>query len=140
MHSKQNSLSLAVRLALSLGLASGASAIRAQSTTPDDRDAPPKETKTLDAIEVTGSLLRRVDTETANPVVTLDRETLENNGNPTLGNVLQALPSFSGFATNPTLQTTGAYLGAYSAGFGTVNPTTGTSGYRTGTFVGRITF
>ena len=101
MHSKQNSLSLAVRLALSVGLASGATAIHAQSTTPDGTEAPPRETKTLEAIEVTGSLLRRVDTETANPVVTLDRQTLENNGNPTLGNILQALPSFSGFATNP---------------------------------------
>jgi outer membrane receptor protein involved in Fe transport len=100
MHSKQNSLSLAVRVALSVGLASGAGAIHAQSTTPDGTDAP-KDTKTLEAIEVTGSLLRRVDTETANPVVTLDRQTLENNGNPTLGNVLQSLPAFSGFATNP---------------------------------------
>ena len=98
MHSKQNSLSLAVRVALSVGLASGATAIHAQSTTPDGAEAPPK---TLEAIEVTGSLLRRVDTETANPVLTLDRETLNNNGNPTLGNVLQALPSFSGYATNP---------------------------------------
>lgn len=101
MHTKQNSLSLAVRLALSVGLASGATAIHAQTATPDDGAASQKDTKTLDAIEVTGSLLRRVDTETANPVVTLDRETLKNNGNPTLGNVLQALPSFSGYATNP---------------------------------------
>ena len=100
MHSKHNSLSLDVRVALSVGLASGATAIHAQSTTPDGTPAP-KDTKTLEAIEVTGSLLRRVDTETANPVLTLDRETLNNNGSPTLGNVLQALPSFSGYATNP---------------------------------------
>jgi len=45
-----------------------------------------------------------------------------------------------GFLTAPTKQTAGALAGLYSAGFGTVVPTGGTSGYRTGTLVGRITF
>ena len=46
----------------------------------------------------------------------------------------------AGFATAPTKQTSGPLTGLYSAGFGTVVPTTGTQGYRTGTLVGRITF
>ena len=46
----------------------------------------------------------------------------------------------AGFATAPTKQTSGALTGLYSAGFGTVVPTTGTQGYRTGTLVGRVTF
>jgi iron complex outermembrane recepter protein len=106
MHSKQNTLSLAVRVALSVGLASGAfSAVAAEAdgtaqAQPADSNTDQKN-QSLETIVVTGSLLRRVDTETANPVVTLDRQTLENNGNPTLGNVIQALPSFSGYATNP---------------------------------------
>ncbi|MHA6205070.1 TonB-dependent receptor domain-containing protein [Dyella soli] len=41
-----------------------------------------------------------MDAETASPVVTLDRSAITNNGSPTLGNVLQALPSISGNATN----------------------------------------
>jgi hypothetical protein len=45
-----------------------------------------------------------------------------------------------GFATLPSKQTSGPLTGLYSSGFGTVVPTTGTSGYRTGTLVGRITF
>jgi hypothetical protein len=49
-------------------------------------------------------------------------------------------PTASGFATAPTKQTAGALIGLYSGGFGTVVPTVGTSGYRTGTLVGRITF
>jgi hypothetical protein len=49
-------------------------------------------------------------------------------------------PATSGFATNPNKQTTGPLTGLYSGGFGTVVPTGGTSGYRTGTLVGRITF
>ena len=46
----------------------------------------------------------------------------------------------AGFATLPTIQQTGPFKGLYSAGFGTDVPTVGTSGYRTGTLVGRITF
>lgn len=108
MRTKQNSLSRAVRLALSLGLVSSAAVIHAQDANQDNnKTAPPKETKTLQAIEVTGSLIRRVDTETASPVVTLSRQALTDNGNPTLGNVLQALPSFGGFATNPTNNSNG---------------------------------
>ncbi|MBZ5632512.1 MAG: TonB-dependent receptor [Acidobacteriia bacterium] len=45
-----------------------------------------------------------------------------------------------GFATKPSPQTTGPYIGLWASGFGTVVPTTGTQGYRTGTLVGRITF
>jgi hypothetical protein len=45
-----------------------------------------------------------------------------------------------GFATQPTKQTSGPLTGLYSGGFGTVVPTSGTQGYRTGTLVGRITF
>ncbi|MEO5925569.1 MAG: TonB-dependent receptor [Bryobacteraceae bacterium] len=44
------------------------------------------------------------------------------------------------FANNPTLFTSGANTGLYSGGFGTMNVLSGTSGQRTGTFVGRITF
>jgi hypothetical protein len=49
-------------------------------------------------------------------------------------------PTTSGFATVPTKQTSGQFIGLYSGGFGTVVPTGGTSGYRTGTLVGRLTF
>ncbi|HEY8327600.1 MAG TPA: TonB-dependent receptor, partial [Rhodanobacter sp.] len=48
-----------------------------------------------------GSLIRRVDAETASPVVTLDRATITNSGKPVLGDVLQQMPSISGNATNP---------------------------------------
>jgi len=49
-------------------------------------------------------------------------------------------PSTVGFTANPTTFTTGVYRGAYSGGFGTINPTSGTLGQRSGTLVGRITF
>ncbi|WP_114238993.1 TonB-dependent receptor [Dyella sp. C9] len=117
MQSNHNRLSIAVRLALSVGMASSAAVAQAQDTTGKDASTTqtqgtgtqtqngteqPKQAsaKTLTAVSVTGSLIRRVDAETASPVVTLDRTAITNNGGPTLGNVLQALPSVSGNATN----------------------------------------
>ena len=108
-----NHLSLAVRLALSVGVFSAAGVAQAQVSTPDnppsadqatqDQTPPPskKEAKTLESVLVTGSLIRRVDAETASPVVTLDRAAISNSGKPVLGDVLQQMPSISGNATNP---------------------------------------
>ena len=44
------------------------------------------------------------------------------------------------FATPPTTFNSGANAGLYSGGFGTMNVLSGTSGMRTGTLVGRLTF
>lgn len=103
-----NRLSLAVRLALCAGIFSTAGVAQAQNAPPvnpqsTDQTAPPskKDAKTLQSVVVTGSLIKRVDVETASPVVTLDRSTLTNSGKPVLGDVLQQLPSISGNATNP---------------------------------------
>lgn len=103
-----NRLSLAVRLALCAGIFSVAGVAQAQATTPDNPQStgqtpPPskKDAKTLQSVVVTGSLIKRVDVETASPVVTLDRSTISNSGKPVLGDVLQQLPSISGNATNP---------------------------------------
>ncbi|WP_058196044.1 TonB-dependent receptor [Xanthomonas translucens] len=86
-------LALAVVAALSLGAACPA---LAQEASADDG-----KTQTLDSVVVTGSRLRRVDTETANPVVTIDRAQIEATGKATLGDLVQELPSIAGNATNP---------------------------------------
>jgi len=50
-------------------------------------------------------------------------------------------PSTGGnFSANPTRFTTGSNAGLYSGGFGTIVPTSGTNGFRSGTLIGRITF
>ncbi len=112
-----NHLSMAVRLALAVGVFSVAGAIQAQdSTTTTDAaassqakpDQPSKDkAKTLQAVSVTGSLIRRVDSETASPVVTLDRANIEASGKLTLGDALQQLPSVQGNATNTQNNTNG---------------------------------
>ncbi|MEO7051579.1 MAG: TonB-dependent receptor [Rhodanobacter sp.] len=121
-----NRLSWAVRLALTagvFGIAGAAQAADAPVTVAAQADAPVTEgsaadqtspptptalqTRNLKGIVVTGSLIRRVDLETASPVVTLDRATLTAAGTPTLGYVLQQLPSVSGVATNPANNSNG---------------------------------
>lgn len=56
--------------------------------------------KTLEGVTVTGSRIRRVDVETANPVVTVDRTQIAASGKATLGDIVQELPSIAGNATN----------------------------------------
>lgn len=118
MNYGMNHLSLAVRLALTAGLFTTAGMVQAQdsptstansSQQADQATTPPakNKAKTLEAVVVTGSLIRRVDAETASPVVTLDRATLANSGKPVLGDVLQQLPSISGNATNPANNSNG---------------------------------
>ncbi|MBQ4854827.1 TonB-dependent receptor [Rhodanobacter sp. B2A1Ga4] len=103
-----NHLSLAVRLALTAGVFATAGVAQAQAPQADnptstDQATPPSKSKAknLEAVVVTGSLIRRVDVETASPVVTLDRAAITNSGKPVLGDVLQQMPSISGNATNP---------------------------------------
>ncbi|CAD7732591.1 Vitamin B12 transporter BtuB [Xanthomonas hydrangeae] len=86
-------LASALVLALSATAATPVAAQQAGSTS----DAP----QTLDSVVVTGSRLRRVDTETANPVITVSQEQIAATGKATVGDLLQELPSIAGNATNP---------------------------------------
>ena len=100
MNHQMKRLSLAVRVGLTAGLVAAAGLAQAQQPAQDQgntKDQP----KTLQTVVVTGSLIRRVDTETASPVTIIDRQNITNSGKPTLGDVLQQLPSVAGAATNP---------------------------------------
>ncbi|MEQ4575141.1 MAG: TonB-dependent receptor [Gammaproteobacteria bacterium] len=102
MPARTSKLAHAVRLALPLGLAL-APAAYAQST-----DASSNKTPTsLDTVTVTGSLVRRVDVETASPVAVVDRQQIQQSGKQTLGDLLQALPGIAGAATNPAVNNGG---------------------------------
>ncbi|MGJ4804891.1 TonB-dependent receptor [Luteimonas sp. SDU82] len=84
--SRRTPLHTALRCAIAasaLGLAC-AHAQDVPATTTED-------TTTLDRIEVTGSRIRRVDTETASPVQTIQREDIDRTGKATLGEFLQTL-------------------------------------------------
>ncbi|MBA8885484.1 TonB-dependent receptor plug domain-containing protein [Dokdonella fugitiva] len=61
----------------------------------------------LETITVTGSNIRRVDIETSNPVVTIDRAAIEKTGKLTLGDLVQQLPAVTGPNTNPQVNNSG---------------------------------
>jgi len=110
-------ISSAVRLALSLGavIAVGASGTAFaqdtgnQGSQPANADTQPnaKKAQTLQTVVVTGSLIRRVDLETSNPVITIDRAQIEATGKMTLGDLVQQLPAMTGGNTNPQINNGG---------------------------------
>ncbi|WP_369915049.1 TonB-dependent receptor [Xanthomonas sp. NCPPB 3005] len=61
----------------------------------------------LDRVTVTGSLVRRVDVETASPVTVVDRQQIQQSGKQTLGDLMQSLPGIAGDATNPQVNNGG---------------------------------
>ena len=61
----------------------------------------------LSEIVVTGSRIRRVETETASPVFIVNREAIEASGVTTMGELLQQIPTVSGAATNTSVNNGG---------------------------------
>jgi iron complex outermembrane recepter protein len=92
--------------AICLGLATLPASLYAQSadtaTASSDKGA-----VDLDRVTVTGSLVRRVDVETASPVTVVDRQQIQQSGKQTLGDLVQSLPGIAGAATNPQVNNGG---------------------------------
>lgn len=82
MNCKSNKLRDAVVLALVVGAGGTVAPAFAQ-------DAAPAQATNLDRIEVTGSRIRQVDTETAQPVLSISRDTIEKSGFKTVADILQ---------------------------------------------------
>lgn len=61
----------------------------------------------VDKVQVTGSRIRAVDTETSNPVFSINRDAIRLTGATTIGDLLQQLPAASGVATNPQVNNGG---------------------------------
>ncbi len=99
-------LSSSVRLALSFGVAATATTLgTAQAQTANNNTD--QKSQSLETIVVTGSNIRRVDVETANPVVTIDRAAIQASGKVNLGDLVQDLPSMAGNAMNPQVNNGG---------------------------------
>ncbi|MGO4505215.1 MULTISPECIES: TonB-dependent receptor domain-containing protein [unclassified Dyella] len=103
MNFRKNKLCASVRLALgALVIGSCGTAAFAQ-----DASADHAKSKTLETVTVTGSLIRRVDVETASPVVTIDRAAIQATGKQTLGDLIQQLPAMTGGNVNPQVNNGG---------------------------------
>ncbi|HET7779938.1 MAG TPA: TonB-dependent receptor plug domain-containing protein, partial [Rudaea sp.] len=100
---KARERSSAIRLALSLSFASVAAAAPEETATVGADTSG----QYLETIVVTGSNVRRVDTETANPVITIERAAIERSGKVTLGDLVQDLPAVTGQYTNPRVNNGG---------------------------------
>jgi outer membrane receptor protein involved in Fe transport len=66
-------------------------------------------TDSLQEIIVTGSRVRRVDVETADPVLVLDQSTIAQSGAVTLGDLIDRIPSIAGASMNPSLNNGGGF-------------------------------
>ena len=100
-----NELFKAVRLALYAG-ATAAVGLSAGTVFAQDA-AQDQSSQKLETITVTGSNIRRVDIETSNPVVTIDRAAIAKSGKLTLGDLVQQLPAVTGPNTNPQVNNSG---------------------------------
>jgi len=123
-------LSSAVQLALSLGavFAVGASSTAFAQDQSTQGQAPqgtapaaPAKAATLQTVVVTGSHIRRVDLETASPVITIDRAAIQASGKLTLGDLVQDLPAVTGGNTNPQVNNSGG-TGASTIGLRGLGP------------------
>ncbi|MDB5985529.1 MAG: TonB-dependent receptor [Nevskia sp.] len=74
----------------------------------------------LKGVEVTGSRIRRVDTESSDLVQTLDRKQIEATGATTLGELIQAVPSVTGAPLTASANNNGGSItgggGSYGGG------------------------
>jgi iron complex outermembrane receptor protein len=62
----------------------------------------------VERIEVTGSRIKRVDMEGANPVQIITREDLVESGITNIGDILQEIPAVAGAATNTAINNGGS--------------------------------
>ena len=79
----------------------------ATDATAQNADNSDQKGQSLETIVVTGSNIRRVDIETANPVLTIDHAQIQQSGKLTLGDLVQSLPSMAGSAVNTAVNNGG---------------------------------
>jgi iron complex outermembrane receptor protein len=130
---KQQRIALAIRTALVLGSCALTTVAVAQtsstdqqnaaSTTPQTNSQAPSSTAqgntgnktvTLQGITVTGSLIRSVDVETAQPVTELSHEALQQQGFVSVGQILQNVPSVGSSGTSQS-SALGDIVGQYAS-------------------------
>jgi iron complex outermembrane receptor protein len=109
--SQNRSVSVAVERALAMGavVAGGVTcSIPAHAQTQPAATGGAEEGPVQEVI-ITGSRVRRVDAETASPVMVIDKSTIEQTGAATVGDLVARIPSVGGEAVNPALNNGGGF-------------------------------
>ncbi|SEL15589.1 Outer membrane receptor proteins, mostly Fe transport [Pseudoxanthomonas sp. GM95] len=94
---------LAIAMAMALSATTIAPALAQQADATAEDASKDEKAQTLDTVSVTGSHIRRVDMETASPVITIDRQRIEDSGKSTLGDLLQDMPVMAGYQANTSI-------------------------------------
>jgi iron complex outermembrane receptor protein len=101
------SLKNSVRLALATATTASLSQFQMQTAMAQEQGT--ESSDSMEEVIVTGSRIRRLDTESASPIVTIDAAAIEKSGVTTAGDLLQRLPTVSGAATNPAVNNGGGF-------------------------------
>ncbi|HYJ40766.1 MAG TPA: TonB-dependent receptor [Steroidobacteraceae bacterium] len=102
-----SSITNSVRFALATAATASLSQLSMQTAMAQEQDQ--DATESMEEVIVTGSRVRRLDTESASPIVTIDKASIEKSGVTTAGDLLQRLPTVSGAATNPAVNNGGGF-------------------------------
>ncbi|MGP1665216.1 MAG: TonB-dependent receptor plug domain-containing protein, partial [Rhodanobacter sp.] len=97
----RNKLTTAVQGALLIGSLALAGSVFAQDAA-SNASTQPETAKTLNTVTVTGSRIRSVDLETAQPVFTIDRQQIQSAGYVTVDDILQHISTISIGSTRAT--------------------------------------
>ncbi|MDB6101962.1 MAG: TonB-dependent receptor, partial [Gammaproteobacteria bacterium] len=103
MTRRSQEITRAVRSALMV------SAIAATSVTTLPVVAQETSASEVETITVTGTRIRRVDSETADPVFVVDSNTIAASGATNIGDIIQRIPAIAGGATNPQANNGGGF-------------------------------
>ena len=108
-------ITLAVRRALVLSAvaAAGTGAVSFPAHAQEQTAAASGDEAAVQTVTITGSRIRRVDTETASPVYTIDQSAIQQSGVSTIGELVMQLPSVNGAATNPAVNNGGGFGESY---------------------------
>jgi iron complex outermembrane receptor protein len=119
-HFGNSKLATAIRLGIAVGAFATAGSAFAQDTS--SSTANPDSAKKLETITVTGSRIRSVDVETAQPVITMTQADIQKTGLINVGDILQNLtitgqPTFSKAAVlTSNTEEGGQYVNLYNLG------------------------
>lgn len=102
--------------ALAFCALSGLIAVSANAQNAAPADKKNEEVQKLEKFEVTGSRIKRIDTETVSPVTSITAAQIEVQGFNTLGEALQSIPQNSGQILSPTDSG-----GSFTSGISTLN-------------------
>jgi iron complex outermembrane receptor protein len=106
------SSNLTIRQAVGLAVGAAGTAAFSPLTMAADAAGPAADQgpdTTLQEVVVTGSRIRRVDVETASPVLVIDSQYIQQSGIQSVGDLVQQIPSVSGKNTNPSVNNGGGF-------------------------------